>query len=55
MRRIGATLLLLVLLAGCGKYGAPRRVRPEPPAPAQAETVDGAQAPADEEEPEEAQ
>ena len=35
MRRACALLLLLCALhVGCGKYGPPRRVRPEPPAPA---------------------
>jgi len=37
MRRAGTLLLLLcVLHIGCGKYGPPRRTRPEPSAPAAA-------------------
>jgi len=54
MRRISVTLLLLVLLAGCGKYGRPQRVRPEPPASAQAESVEGAEPTENEEEQEKA-
>jgi hypothetical protein len=37
MRRACTLLLLLTaLLVACGKYGPPRRVRPEPTAPAAA-------------------
>jgi predicted small lipoprotein YifL len=54
MRRLGAALLLLVLLTGCGKYGRPRRVPPERLAPVQVEAPVGAESPADEDDAEKA-